>query len=209
MNQQRRAPTAILLAAGQSSRFGSDKLLHELTIAGKSQTLIQHTLELWFSVFDEIYIVIRPDNQLLKNTMLHWAGLHQKKINLIECQQAELGMGHSLKAAITATSQAYGWVIGLADMPLIPQEVLQKICQNLKQGAAITAPYYDERRGHPVGFNFSYQAELLTLEGDTGAKNLLQRDEGKIYKIETDDVGILKDIDGMDDVRVIEHLGKT
>lgn len=209
MNQQLTAPTGILLAAGQSSRFGSDKLLYELTIAGKSQPLILHTLQLWFSVFEEICVVIRPDNQLLQNVVLSWVDQQHKKLNLIECQQAALGMGHSLNAAISATSEADGWVIGLADMPLIPRRVLHQICQNLKQGADITAPYNDERRGHPVGFNCFYKDELLALEGDTGAKNLLQRETGKIHKIETDDKGVLVDIDSIVDVNNIERLGNA
>ena len=118
------------------------------------------------------------------------------------------GMGHSLKAAITATAGAGGWIIGLADMPLIPHAVLLQLCQNLQQGAGITAPYYDDQRGHPVGFNSTYKDELLALEGDTGAKNLLQREADKIYKIKTIERGVLADVDSIDDVTVIERLGQ-
>lgn len=202
-------PTGIILSAGQSSRFGADKLLHELTIANKKQLLIQHTLQLWCSVFDELYIVIRPDNPMLKDAIISWSEQQYQKLNLIEAEQAIYGMGHSLKAAITATGEAGGWVIGLADMPLIPHAVLQQICLNLKQGADITAPYCDDQRGHPVGFKSVYKDELMALEGDTGAKNLLQREADKIHKIKTIERGVLADVDSIDDVTVIERLGKV
>jgi molybdenum cofactor cytidylyltransferase len=208
MNQQM-APTGIILAAGQSSRFGADKLLHELTIANKRQLLIQHTLQLWCSVFDELCIVIRPDNLLLKEAIISWSDQQHEKINLIEAEQAMSGMGHSLKAAISATAGAGGWVIGLADMPLIPHAVLRQICESLQLGAGITAPYYDDQRGHPVGFNSVYKDELMALEGDTGAKNLLQREVDKIHKIMTIERGVLADVDSIDDMTVIERLGKV
>jgi molybdenum cofactor cytidylyltransferase len=208
MNQQT-SPSGIILAAGQSSRFGADKLLHELTIANKRQLLIQHTLQLWCSVFDELCIVIRPDNPLLKDAIISWSDQRHQKLNLIEAEQAMYGMGFSLKAAIDSTAEANGWVIGLADMPLIPQAVLQQLCLNLKQGADITAPYCDDQRGLPVGFNSVYKDELLALEGDTGAKNLLQREADKIHKIKTNDKGVLTDVDSIDDVTVIERLGKV
>ena len=207
MNQQT-TPTGIILAAGQSSRFGADKLLHELTIANKRQLLIQHTLQLWCSVFDELCIVIRPDNLLLKEAIISWSDQQHQKLNLIEAEQAMYGMGHSLKAAISATAGAGGWVIGLADMPLIPHAVLRQICESLQKGAEITAPYCDDQRGHPVGFNRAYKDDLLALEGDAGAKNLLRQEADKIHKIVTIERGVLVDVDSIKDVTVIEHLGK-
>ena len=197
-------PAGIILAAGMSSRFGSDKLLYELTLQGEYQPLIQHTLQLWFSLFDELSVVTRADTPLSRQAMLDFADQHHKKINVIECPNAVFGMGHSLSAAIKANLTSCGWVIGLADMPLIPVSVLNQVYQNIKSGALITAPYFDAQRGHPVGFNFHYKDELLALAGDTGAKKLLQRDVEKIEKIHTEHRGILIDIDYLQDVNRIE-----
>ena len=197
----------IILAAGKSTRFGSDKLLYELNIAGNRQPLIQHALLPWFSVFDELSIVIRAnDNQILKRTILGFAEFQHKTINVIECKSAALGMGHSLSAGIKFNHGAEGWVIGLADMPFIPADVLMEVYQNLREGADITAPYVRGQRGHPVGFNSRYRDELLALVGDSGAKKLLERDVENIQKIETEYQGVLADIDCMNDLSVIERF---
>lgn len=196
----------IILAAGKSTRFGSDKLLYELNIAGNRQPLIQHAFLPWFSVFDEISVVIRADSQRLKRTILEFAELQHKTINVIECKNAALGMGHSLSAGIKFNHAAEGWVIGLADMPFIPAQVLSQVYQNLREGADITAPYFRGQRGHPVGFNSRYRDELLALVGDSGAKKLLERDDENIQKIETEHQGVLADIDCMNDLSVIERL---
>lgn len=201
--------SGILLAAGKSSRFGPDKLLYELTIAGIRQPLIQHTLSAWISAFDTLSVVIRTDTPLLRQTIQNVAEFHNTEINVIECQTATLGMGHSLSAAIAANVNADGWVIGLADMPLIPRSVLTQVHQNLILGADITAPYFEHRRGHPVGFKACYKDELLALKGDSGAKKLLERDIEKIHKIKTDYQGVLADIDYVNDVNMIERFSKS
>lgn len=196
----------IILAAGKSTRFGSDKLLYELNIAGNRQPLIQHALLPWFSVFNELSLVIRADSQRLKRTILEFAELQHKTINVIECKRAALGMGHSLSAGIKFNHAAEGWVIGLADMPFIPAQVLSQVYQNLREGADITAPYFRGQRGHPVGFNSRYRDELLALVGDSGAKKLLERDVENIQKFETEHQGVLADIDCMNDLSVLERL---
>lgn len=197
----------IILAAGKSTRFGSDKLLYELNIADNRQPLILHTLLPWFSVFDELSVVIRAnDNQILKRTLLDFAKSQHKTINVIECKNAALGMGHSLSAGIKFNHAAEGWVIGLADMPFIPAQVLSQVYQNLREGADITAPYVRGQRGHPVGFNSRYRDELLALVGDSGAKKLLERDVEHIQKIDTEHHGVLADIDRVSDVNVIERF---
>lgn len=196
----------IILAAGKSTRFGSDKLLYEFNIAGNCQPLIQHALLPWFSVFDELSVVINVDSPLLRQTLLDFAEIQQKTINVIECKNAVLGLGHSLSAAIEFNKAAEGWVIGLADMPFVPKSVLTQVQQNLSQGADITAPYFAGQRGHPVGFNRRYRDELLALVGDSGAKQLLKREDDNIQKIETEHHGILLDIDYRADIDDIERF---
>jgi molybdenum cofactor cytidylyltransferase len=53
-------------------------------------------------------------------------------------------------------------------------------------------------RGNPVGFAAACYAELSVLSGDEGAKAVLARHE--VAQIDTDDVGILRDVDTRQDL---------
>jgi molybdenum cofactor cytidylyltransferase len=65
----------------------------------------------------------------------------------------------------------------------------------LSAGADLAAPSFNGRRGHPVGFASHYREELLALQGDTGARRLLERDVSHVVNIKIDHVGIFADID--------------
>jgi len=47
--------------------------------------------------------------------------------------------------------------------------------------------------GHPIGFGADFFAGLTALDGDEGARRLI--DPAKLIRIETDDAGILRDVD--------------
>ena len=51
---------AIVLAAGASRRFGSDKLLHPLTLRGVTLPLAAHSLLPWLEIFGHVTVVVRP-----------------------------------------------------------------------------------------------------------------------------------------------------
>jgi hypothetical protein len=71
----------------------------------------------------------------------------------------------------------------------------------LSEGAALAAPSRAGRRGHPVGFASHYRDELLALQGDNGARRLLERDRSKVVEIKIDDAGIFADIDIRGDLK--------
>ena len=104
-------------------------------------------------------------------------------------------MAASLVCGVRTDLDAAGWLIGLADMPAIPVEAIASVRNALSDGAAIAVPVHAGRRGHPVGFARRYRIELLALQGDTGARRLLERDKSKLVEIDIDDAGIFADID--------------
>ena len=176
----------VLLAAGASARFGADKLLHRLddgkTVAVTAAGHLLKTLP--FSI-----AVVRPGDEVLA-ALLRDAGLH-----IVACPLAVRGMGHSLACGVAASPEADAWVIALADMPYISPDSLHRIVAGLHTGAAMVAPYYAGHRGHPVAFDHSFHDGLLNLEGDAGARRLVERHSDKLYRIDVDDPGILQDID--------------
>lgn len=183
----------ILLAAGQSRRFGSDKLIYPLQYQGETKPLILHTLRPWLEVFSQVTVVIRNDNPSLVEVLENSEFVSQ--LRLIPAANADLGMSASFITGIEATKQADGWLIGLADMPYIHRSVINDSLQALQSGAEITLPEFNSRRGHPVGFASVFLSQLMSLTGDKGARDILNSAAAQITLINSPDDGICQDID--------------
>jgi len=186
----------ILLAAGYSKRFGSNKLLQALPAgAPEAGTPIglaaaRHLLE----ALPESIAVVRPRAQKL-GKILRDAGC-----NTVVCKNASEGMGTSLAAGVRAASEADGWVVALADMPFIRPETIRIVAKALQEGAAIAAPSFHGERGHPVGFARRFLEELSSLRGDDGARQFLRQHPEWVNILEVDDPAVVRDIDKPSDL---------
>ena len=176
----------ILLAAGASKRFGSDKLMH--TLAGTTPVAVAALANLR-SAIPHVIAVVRPGVPLLENR------LSEAGATVILCANADEGMGASLATAVGASGDVAGWVIALADMPYIRPETIAKIAASLTEGAPIVAPSYRGERGHPVGLSARFRAQLEALGGDEGARSVLRQHAQLVKLIEVDDPGVCRDID--------------
>ncbi len=119
-------------------------------------------------------------------------------------------MGDSIVAAVHATRQCGGWLILPGDLPLVTPDSLRAVAQAL-QGAQAAAPRHGGRRGHPVGFAAAWRDELLRLGGKDGAKQIAQAAQrrGQWAEVEVDDIGILLDIDTVEQLALAEeHLAR-
>lgn len=181
--------TGVLLAAGCSSRFGGHKLLTE--IRGKPLILLSAEC---LSACDRVIAVIRQEDEPLQ-VILQEAGI-DTVLNL----QAAQGMGSSLACAIRASEMSDGWCILPADMPYVDKSTTSQIVRSLRNGVGIAAPFYHRHRGHPVGFAKTFRNDLLALEGDFGAREILAAESESVVAIEVEDPGILIDIDTPQDL---------
>jgi molybdenum cofactor cytidylyltransferase len=187
---------AVVLAAGASRRFGSDKLLYPLTLRGATRPLAAHSLLPWLEMFGKVTVVVRPGAETFCSAIeTALGGTRSAQINWIECADAAQGMAASLVSGVRANRNATGWLIGLADMPAVPMAAIAGVRDALSEGAALAAPSHTGRRGHPVGFASHYYDQLLDLQGDNGARRLLERDSTRVFEVNIDDAGILADID--------------
>jgi molybdenum cofactor cytidylyltransferase len=85
-------------------------------------------------------------------------------------------------------------------MPQVPAAVIASVRDAIAAGAPAAAPFCDGQRGHPVGFSARYREELFALQGDAGARALLQRDAALLHRIDTTERGIFADIDSPEDL---------
>lgn len=182
----------VLLASGASSRMkadiGKDKM--QLTLPNAGKTLLQTTLDIYRSCpFAEILVIVRQYGREEPTG----------KTQFIVNENAEQGMASSLALGVkSASPNVSGYLIALADMPLVQIASIEALCNEfLLHGSneAICVPTFRGQRGNPVLFGSAYKDELLRLLGDVGAKSLLRQYAPRVREVETDDEGILLDID--------------
>jgi molybdenum cofactor cytidylyltransferase len=180
----------LLLAAGSAKRFGSDKLRHVLphgvTIAAQAARHLKSQVE--------IVAVVRPGSDELARA------LQGEGCKVVICDNAAEGMGASLACAVRAAEAADAWLVALGDMPYVRPSSIAAVRAALEGGAALAAPYFHARRGHPVGISAKFRQELLALGGDEGAKAVVSRHSEGLLRIPVGDPGVIRDIDRPEDL---------
>lgn len=176
----------ILLAAGFSRRFGGDKRLQALADGRPLAVVAASNL---LAACGRVIAVVRPEDQGLASL------LDELGCTVVAAEEAAFGMGRSLAAGIAASGDAAGWLIALADMPRIEAASYRAVLTALRGGAAIARPHYRGQPGHPVGFAAMWRADLLGLQGDAGARAILQSAAERVVACPVDDAGVLFDID--------------
>lgn len=177
----------ILLAGGASVRFGADKLLEP--VDGGTPMAVAAATHLLDGV-DAVVAVVRPGRPVLAER------LRATGCRVVICPGSREGMGASLAAGVRATPiDAAGWIVALGDMPWISPETVRQVARAIRAGALVAAPRYRGTRGHPVGFAAVLRADLLRLQGDRGAREILRRERARLVPIDCADPGVLKDVD--------------
>jgi len=181
----------LLLAAGSAKRFGSNKLLHPLPHGVPIAVQAARHLKPETSA---LIAIIRPGQDTL------FKALQEEGCDVVICENADEGMGASLACGARAAGLAKGYLVALADMPFIRRSSIAAVRGALQDGAALAAPYWRGRRGHPVGISHAFYEELVQLKGDEGAKSILAANEARLVKIPLGDPGVLRDIDRPEDL---------
>ena len=178
----------LLLCGGASRRFGANKLL--AAIPGADGPLVARSARHLLEGAGNALAVIAPGAEGVR------AALASLGCDVLESDRTARGMGASLAAGVAATDRADGWIVALGDMPFIAPATIAAVRRALLEGAAIAAPVSaNGQRGHPVGFSALLRAELLALDGDIGARDVLARHRSALRPVPTDDAGILVDLD--------------
>ncbi|WP_069299990.1 NTP transferase domain-containing protein [Neptunicoccus sediminis] len=184
------APHILLLAAGQSRRMqGAHKLLREID----GVPLVRRTAErLLRSRAGGLSIVINPQNTAVEKV------LEGCNAQLVPARDASSGLAASLRAGINALPPEAGAVIiALADMPEVTADDIDALINGYDpaRGAAIVAPVAPNgKRGNPVLFDKRYFESVASLEGDSGAKSLIDAESDNLRLVPRG-AGVLVDLD--------------
>ncbi|GEN75417.1 nucleotidyltransferase family protein [Chryseobacterium hagamense] len=158
----------IILAAGNSSRLGEPKQL--LTYKGKS--LLRHTADEASLVTSKVLIVTGEENPEIAEQL---TGFH-----CIPNENWAEGMASSLKTGLQETLQRFPetvqFIFTVCDQPFISASVFKALIEKKNTSPkGIVASAYADTLGVPVLFSSSYLKELFNLNGQEGARKLIQR----------------------------------
>ena len=187
----------LLLAAGAARRFGSPKLIQPL--AGKP--IVRWSAETLAAATARLLVVVPPDPALLRDA------LRGVQAQFIVNDVPARGLGRSIAFGARALPpEADAVVIALADEPLMDPLCIAAVIDRYRttNGAAIVAPVFRGIRRHPVLFDRSIFGELATLDGDRGARDIIDGDPARVVLVEFDQPGTI-DVDTSEDLARLEQ----
>jgi molybdenum cofactor cytidylyltransferase len=202
--------SAIVLAAGMSTRMGQNKLLLNF----RDKPLIVHAVDtLLASEIDEVIVVLGHEAEKVRDQLERSIGLANKAapgkpVRLVQNSDYQNGLSTSVRTGVEAVSrQANGIMIYLADQPLLEPEDLNRIVAGFAAAKeinkSIVVPFFRGERGNPVILEASLRVAILGIVGDVGCKGVIKRYPEKVYVIEMDNDHVVRDVD---DVRAYERL---
>jgi molybdenum cofactor cytidylyltransferase len=186
---------AIVLAAGRSTRFGTQKLLAPLAGEPLVRWTAQHIAA---SSVGEIVVVVGHDGSAVR------AALEGVPVRCVMNPRYAEGLSTSVHAGVWALSPGVSAVlIALGDQPTVTAEVCDRLVHCYRRTAApIVAASYRGVRGNPVLFDASLFPELLATTGDQGARAVIARDPARVATAEID-TALPADVDEATDLATL------
>lgn len=178
----------IILAAGESKRMGSPKML----LPYKGKTIIETVIaNVTSSNVDSTLVVLGAVRDEILKKISYMAVKHCFNENYINGMLSSVICGFS--------SLPYGFdaaMIFLGDQPMVETSVINHIIDEYhNSGKGILIPVYEKKRGHPLMIDKKYLAEIVNLNQDEGLRSLAQKFHKDVLEIEVNTLSILKDID--------------
>jgi CTP:molybdopterin cytidylyltransferase MocA/xanthine/CO dehydrogenase XdhC/CoxF family maturation factor len=202
--QTRRMPkrlrvAAILLAAGRSTRMGTNKL----ALPFKGKPLVRHAADAALAAgLDPVIVVTGHECETVRQAL---AGM---PVHFVHNARYADGLSTSLQAGIrTVPSDRDGALVLLGDMPAITSQLIKRLVSAFEpaEGRAICVATADGARGHPVLWDRRFFSEMETLTGDAGAKGLMATHAELICEIPSGSDAPLVDIDTPDALERHSH----
>ena len=194
--------SAILLAAGQSSRMnGENKLTKEID---EIPLIVYSVKSILGSAVNELIIVLGHDEKLIKDIIKP-----HNKIKFVYNDKFKDGIAFSIKIGLNNISKkSDAFFICLGDMPNVNQNIYNKMIKSRfnynkkllnKNKKEIFVPTYEESEGNPILFSRFMKKKIMEIDDDFGAKKIIKLNKEKTLYIPFKSDGIILDFDTQDD----------
>ncbi|HEV2628930.1 MAG TPA: molybdopterin-binding/glycosyltransferase family 2 protein [Pseudolabrys sp.] len=181
---------AVVLAAGRSTRMGAvNKLIAE--IGGKPLVRIAAEQALASHASPVIVVTGHEKDKVA-------AALAGLPVRLVHNPDYAEGLGSSLRTGIAAVpAEADGAIVCLGDMPQVDAPLIDKLIAAFdpEKGALVVTPTIDGRRGNPVVWSRRFFPDLMAVQGDIGARNLIGSYAEAVVEVPVAGEGALIDVD--------------
>jgi len=181
---------AVILAAGFSERFGSNKLI--MDVGGKP--IIRHAIESALGSSADRVAVVIPVGSTMRTYI-------SASVTLITNSLRDKGISSSIAAAVKYLKESADAIMFMvADQPMIDAGTLDNILWIFRQNPSfIVASSVNGELRNPMIFPKRYFEELLQLTGDSGAKSVALKNIKHVIRVEVNPEKLV-DIDTVDDL---------
>lgn len=190
--------TAIILAAGQSSRLGEPKQL----LKYQNTTLLQYAIYIAKqSVVQSVIVVLGSNADIILNE-IDPAGIH-----IVKNDHWQSGMASTIRCGVQSLqrldSNIDAAILMVCDQPFVTPDLLNSLMEKQKETRKpIIASQYGGTIGTPALFHHRFFSELINLEGDAGAKKIMTQNDNLLATVPFPQGSI--DIDTKDDYEALE-----
>jgi molybdenum cofactor cytidylyltransferase len=185
---------AVVLAAGASSRMGTNKLLTEIG----DKPLVRRVVEAASgSHAFPIVVVTRKDAAPVQ------AALAGCLVAFADNPEYSTGLSTSLRKGLKALPEdCDGAIVLLGDMPAVTPALIDRLVAAFDpaEGRAICVAMHGGKRGNPVLFARRFFAEIESIEGDVGARGLIGAYPELVHEVEAESDAPHIDIDTPEDL---------
>ena len=188
----------VLLASGNSKRFGSNKLLYKINGKEMFKYSVDLADDLKKSLKETIKnIIVVSKYQEIKEYVL------SKNMIYVENPQSELGISTSIILGISENeksesekSESDYLMFMVCDQPYTKSFTIKSFIQSfLKSSKGIGAVAFEKIMGNPCIFSWKYLEDLKKLSGDIGGKKIIKENLDDVYIYEVSTKKELEDID--------------
>ncbi len=186
-----------------SSRLGRPKQL--LRFQGKY--LLEWVLESCLnSDLESLFLVLGNESGKILKAISETAS--NPRIRTVICHRYREGQSQSLRAGLSETGEAFPSVMFLlGDQPLADSKMINYLLDSFwKSDKDICVPAWKGKRGNPTIFSRKYYSLLMGIEGDIGARKIIQANPEDVLFAEIDNPMRFLDIDTQKDVEILRKL---
>jgi molybdenum cofactor cytidylyltransferase len=199
----KKSTAGIILAAGVSARFGRPKQLLKL----KDKYLIEWVLDAALaSRLPNVVLVLGHEHQKILKAL--GPGTNHPRLQIVINHRYLEGQSRSLQAGLIKVRQAFSSVMFLlSDQPMLTSQTINRMLSRFWNSEEdICVPVFKGKRGNPTIFKRTMYDQLLALQGDIGARDIILANPARVLTIEVDEPLCFFDIDSEKDFNYLQDL---